>query len=83
MLAAAVEILLAAGDLEHARAAATELSTIAAAIGASLLNAASAHATGAVFLAEGDVAGAAAPFRQASKNWRDLGMPDERRIPVC
>ena len=73
MLAAAVDILLAAGDLEHARAAATELSTIASAIGASLLNAASAQATGAVLLAEGDVEGAATLFCQASEIWRDLG----------
>jgi DNA-binding CsgD family transcriptional regulator len=77
MLAAAVEILLAAGDLENARAAATELSTIASAVGASLLNAASAQATGAVLLAEGDVAGAATWLCQASEIWRDLGMPYE------
>ena len=77
MLAAAVDILLAAGDLEHARAAATELSTIASAIGASLLNAASAQATGAVLLAEGDVEGAATLLCQASEIWRDLEMPYE------
>ena len=77
MLAAAVDILLAAGDLEHARAAATELSTIASAIGASLLNAASAQATGVVLLAEGDVEGAATWLCQASEIWRDLGMPCE------
>jgi DNA-binding CsgD family transcriptional regulator len=77
MLAAAVDILLAAGDLEHARAAATELSTIASAIGASLLNAASAQATGAVLLAEGDVEGAATWLCQASEIWRDLEMPYE------
>jgi DNA-binding CsgD family transcriptional regulator/tetratricopeptide (TPR) repeat protein len=77
MFAAAVEILLAAGDLENARAAATELSTIASGIGASLLNAASAQATGAVLLAEGDVAGAATLLCQASEIWRDLGMPYE------
>jgi DNA-binding CsgD family transcriptional regulator/tetratricopeptide (TPR) repeat protein len=77
MLAAAVDILLAAGDLEHARAAATELSTIASAIGASLLHAASAQATGAVLLAEGDVEGAATLLCQASEIWRDLGMPYE------
>ena len=59
MLAAAVEILLAAGDLENARAGAAELSEIAGAFDAPLLSAASAHATGAVLLAEGDVAGAA------------------------
>jgi len=77
MLAAAVDILLTAGDLEHARAAATELSTIASGIGASLLNAASAQATGAVLLAEGDVEGAATWLCQASDIWRDLGMPYE------
>ena len=77
MLAAAVDILLAAGDLEHARATATELSTIASGIGASLLNAASAQATGAVLLAEGDVEGAATLLCQASEIWRDLGMPYE------
>jgi DNA-binding CsgD family transcriptional regulator len=77
MLAAAVEILLAAGDLENARAAATELSTIASAIGASLLSAASAQATGAVLLAEGDLAGAATLLCQASEIWRDLEMPYE------
>src|SRR5688572_27010280 len=77
MLAAAVDILLAAGDVEHARAAATELSTIASAIGASLLNAASAQATGAVLLAEGDVEDAATWLCQASEIWRDLEMPYE------
>jgi ATP/maltotriose-dependent transcriptional regulator MalT len=77
MLAAAVDILLAAGDLEHARAAATELSTIASAIGASLLSAASAQATGAILLAEGDVEGAATWLCQASEIWRDLEMPYE------
>jgi DNA-binding CsgD family transcriptional regulator len=77
MLAAAVDILLAAGDLENARAAATELSTIASANGASLLNAASAQAAGAVLLAEGDVAGAATLLCQAVEIWRDLGMPYE------
>jgi hypothetical protein len=54
MLGPAVEILLAAGDLENARAGAAELSEIASAFDASLLSAASAHATGAVLLAEGD-----------------------------
>ena len=77
MLAAAVEILVAAGDLENARAAATDLSTIASALGASLLNAASAQATGAVRLAEDDVAGAATLLCQAAEIWRDLGMPYE------
>ena len=77
MLVAAVEILLAAGDLENARAAAAELSEIASAFGASLLSAVSAHATGAVLLAEGDVAGASTSLRTAWEIWRDLEMPYE------
>ena len=76
-LAAAVEILLAAGDREHARAAAEELSKIADASRAVLLSATSAHATGAVLLAEGDSTGAAGWLRQASAIWRDLEMPFE------
>ena len=74
-LAAAIEILLAAGDLEHARAAAAELAEIASALNAPLLDAASAHATGAVLLAEGDIAGAATALRRAGETWRDLEMP--------
>jgi len=77
MLAAAVEILLAAGDLENARTAAAELAETANSIGASLLSAASAHATGAVRLAEGDTAGASASLREAWEIWRGLGMPYE------
>jgi DNA-binding CsgD family transcriptional regulator len=77
ILAAAVEILLAAGDLEQARTAATELSDIAHAWDVALLSATSAHATGAVLLAEGDIAGASTSLRQAWDLWRDLEMPYE------
>src|SRR5688572_1338851 len=77
ILAAAVEILLAAGDLEGAGAAAEELSQIARTIDAPLLSGTSAHATGAVRLAQGDVEGAATLLCQASEIWRDLGMPHE------
>ncbi len=77
MLAAAVEILLAARDLENARAAAAELAEIAGTIGAPLLHAASAHATGAVRLAEGDIADASTSLREAWEIWRDLGTPYE------
>jgi DNA-binding CsgD family transcriptional regulator/tetratricopeptide (TPR) repeat protein len=77
MLGPAADILLAAGDLEHARAAATELSEIAAAFHSPLLSAASSHATGAVLLAEGDIAGAAAALRDAWESWRTLEMPYE------
>jgi DNA-binding CsgD family transcriptional regulator len=77
MLAAAVEILLAAGELEQARGAADELSAIARALDASLLSGASAHATGAVRLAQGDIAGAGTSLRVAWDIWRDLEMPYE------
>src|SRR5262245_9318210 len=76
-LAAAVEIFLAVGDVEAARAAAAELSEIAGVFDAPLLSAASAHATGAVRLAEGDDAGAAASLHRASDIWRNLEMPYE------
>jgi hypothetical protein len=48
MLAAAVDILLAADDPASAREASAELSEIATSFGAPLLSAASAHAAGAI-----------------------------------
>jgi ATP/maltotriose-dependent transcriptional regulator MalT len=77
VLPAAVEILLLAGDLENARAAAAELSEIARAVGTPFLSGASAHATGAVLIVDGDIAAASASLRQACEIWRDLGMPYE------
>lgn len=77
VLAAAVEILLAAADIENARAAAAELSDIATSMGMRLLFAVSAHATGAVLLAEGDLVAASTSLRQACEAWRDLGIPYE------
>ena len=77
MLPAGVEILLAADDVAAARAASAELSEIAVAFGAPLLAAASAHATGAVLLAESDVDGAATSLRNAIEIWRELEMPYE------
>jgi len=77
VLAAAVEILLAANDHDNARAATRELTDIASRIGGSLLHATSAHAAGALLLAQGDIAGASASLRQAWEIWRDLEMPYE------
>ena len=77
VLAAAIEILLAARDLDNARAATEELTEIARRIGASLLRAASAHAIGALLLAQGDIAGASTSLRLAWEMWRDLEMPYE------
>ena len=77
VLGAAVEILLAANDVEAARAAAAELSEIAGAFDTPLLSAMSAHASGAVRLAEGDIAAAAAALQRASDLWGTLAMPYE------
>jgi len=77
MLSAAVEILLAAGELESARAAAAELREIAGAIGTPLLHAASAHGSGAVLLNDDDIPGASSCLRRAWEVWRDLEMPYE------
>ena len=77
MLPAAVEILLAADDLDGARAASAELSEIARAFSAPLLAAASAHADGAVLFETGDIEQAAGWLRQAVEIWRELAMPYE------
>ena len=77
MLAAAVEILLAADDPASAREASAELSEIATSFGAPLLSGASAHATGAVLLSDGDIGAASTSLRQACEIWRDLEMPYE------
>jgi DNA-binding CsgD family transcriptional regulator len=77
MLAAAIEILVAARDLETARAAAAELTDLAGRIGALLLHAAAAQATGALLLAQDDIAGASPALRRAWEIWRDLEMPYE------
>ncbi|MBK1786134.1 LuxR family transcriptional regulator [Prauserella cavernicola] len=77
LLAARVEILLAAGDREPARAAAGELADIAVTIGAPLLRAMSAHAEGAVRLAEGDASGAVDALRRAGALWAEVEAPYE------
>jgi len=77
ILAAAVEILLAAADVAGARAAAAELRDIANAIGTPLLSAISAHATGAILLAEDDLVAASTWLRQACEACRDLEIPYE------
>ena len=75
VLAAGAEIVLAAGDVAAARAAAAELSGVAAGWGAPLLHAQAAHAAGAVLLAEGDARAAVAALRRAWTGWRELEAP--------
>jgi DNA-binding NarL/FixJ family response regulator len=75
LLDAFVEIMLAGGDIDTARAAAAELSSIAADRDAPLLRAISAHAHGAVVLADGDAKAALDMFRAACTDWQKLDVP--------
>ena len=75
VLSADLEIALAAGDLDGARAAADGLAAGAATVDAPLLAAVAGQARGAVLLAEGDASGAMAPLREALATWQRLGAP--------
>jgi DNA-binding CsgD family transcriptional regulator len=77
LLPAQVEILLAAGDVEAASAAAAELAGLAEDLGAPYLTAVAAHAQGAVLLAEGDPRAALAALRRAWLAWQELEVPYE------
>jgi ATP/maltotriose-dependent transcriptional regulator MalT len=77
LLAAYVEIVLAAADVRAARAAADELAQIAAELDVPLLRAVAAQADGAVLLAEGDGRAALGALRRAWTSWRDLEAPYE------
>ena len=83
LLPAAVEILLAADDLAAARAASAELSEIALAFGAPLLAAASAHAAGAVRLADGDIEAASHRCGRRARPGASWRCRTKRRIPAC
>jgi DNA-binding CsgD family transcriptional regulator len=76
LLPAQVEILLAAGDVQAASAAA-ELTQLADGLGAPFLTAVAAHAQGAVLLAQGDPRAALAALRGAWLAWQDLEVPYE------
>jgi DNA-binding CsgD family transcriptional regulator len=77
LLPAFVEVALAANDSQAARAAADELSKLAADLDAPLLDALSAQAQGAVLLGEGDARGALDVLRHAWKSWQELEAPYE------
>ena len=77
LLAAYVEIMLAAHDVAAARVAADELSAIAADLGAPLLGAVAAQAQGAVLLGEGNPSAALAALRRAWMAWQELEAPYE------
>jgi ATP/maltotriose-dependent transcriptional regulator MalT len=77
VLAAHVEIMLAAGDLEAARAAAVELDQVSAAIDAPFMEALASHAAGAVLLADGDASAALPKLRDACGAFREMDAPYE------
>ena len=77
VLAALVEIMVAAHDLDAARAAAAELAQFGDELRQPLLRGVSGYATGAVLLGEGDPRAALVVLRRASAVWRDLDAPYE------
>jgi DNA-binding CsgD family transcriptional regulator len=77
LLPAHVEVMLAAGDIEAARAGADELSAIAEEVDAPPLHAQATYAAAAVLLAEGDAPAALAALRPAWTAWQELGAPHE------
>jgi DNA-binding CsgD family transcriptional regulator len=77
MLAAYVEIVLAAGDVQAARVAADELAEIAADFDAAFLHAVAAQWRGAVLLAEDDARAALVVLRRAWTTWQELEVPYE------
>jgi DNA-binding CsgD family transcriptional regulator len=77
LLPAYVEIMLAVGDVDAARAGCVELGELAQGFASGLLDALAAQARGAVELAAGDPRGALSALRRAQHAWEDLGAPYE------
>jgi DNA-binding NarL/FixJ family response regulator len=73
LCAAAVDIWVAAGQLEHASAAAAELAETTATYATSGLEAMAAGARGAVLLARGQAEAALPVLRDACRRWLELG----------
>jgi DNA-binding NarL/FixJ family response regulator len=72
LLPAYVEIMLAGGDIQAARMAADELTSLAGDLDAPVLTAMAAQARGAVRLAEGDAGEALPVLRQAWTGWQEV-----------
>ncbi|MFL5915074.1 MAG: LuxR C-terminal-related transcriptional regulator [Gaiellaceae bacterium] len=77
LLPAYVEIMLAAGEVDEARAACDELETVAQRYSSALLDAITAYERGAVELAAGEAPGALELLRGALDAWRILEAPYE------
>jgi DNA-binding CsgD family transcriptional regulator len=77
LLAAAVDILRAAGEVGAARQAADELAAVAGGAPVPALGAMAAQALGAVKVAEGDPVAALGDLRDAFAGWQGLQVPYE------
>ncbi|WP_457253146.1 helix-turn-helix transcriptional regulator [Pedococcus sp. P5_B7] len=75
VLPAAVQVLLAVGEVERALECATELAAIAEGFGCAAVTAESRDAVGLLRLAVGDPAGALPHLRAARSAWSQLGCP--------
>jgi DNA-binding CsgD family transcriptional regulator len=77
LLPAALEIMLAAGDLGDAHRACQELQALAEAFDTDVLRAMAAQARGALALSHGDAPAAIGPLRRAFELWERLEAPYE------
>jgi len=77
LLPAAIDIALAAGDVDAARTACNELDDLAASFRAAMLDALATHAHGAIALAAGDPLTALIALRRACNAWQALDAPRE------
>ena len=75
LLPSCVEIMLAAGSIDEARAAWRELCELSDAVDADALRAAAAEAEGTIMLAEGKPDAALGSLRRAFESWTHLDMP--------
>ena len=80
LLAAAVEIEIAAGDADRARSAADELAQVAARFESKALAASAALAQGRVRAAAGDTTDAKRQFELAVRLWHEVGAPYETAL---
>jgi tetratricopeptide (TPR) repeat protein len=77
---AQVEIAIAAGDLDQARAACGDLSRVAGRFESKAITASATLAHGRVKLAEGEAAEAERHFEEATRLWDDVGAPYEAAL---
>lgn len=80
VLAAAVRILLAAGDAAGARQASEELTSLAADIAAPFLQAIASNCRGSVAIAQGQPATAVGPLQSCLRDWLGFQAPHEEAL---